>query len=124
MNPEGFDQLLDFLNKVPAVNAGGHGFYDDKTWWLKLSIDIDHPLAWNVVQEFGHILNYLSLEDKLPTVFFPVSAPPYMNGGPKEFLQWIIESKQPAFTPGDAKEWLKGRLPDPVDDLAEWNFEE
>jgi hypothetical protein len=51
---------------------------------VKFAIDIEHPLAWSVVQELGHVLNYVSLEERLPTVFMPVSPPPYMNGGPDE----------------------------------------
>ncbi len=43
-----------------------------------------------------------------------------MNGGPKNFLYWIIESKEITFTPGNLKEWLEGRLPNPVDNISEW----
>ena len=120
-----FNELIDFMRKVPAIdNSIATGFYDDKNWWIKFSIDINNNLAWNVVQEFGHILNYISIEERLPTVFYPVSAPPYMNGGPQEFLYWVIESKQPDFLPSQLKEWLEGRLPNPVDDINEWEFDE
>lgn len=30
----------------------------------------------------------------------------------------------PAFTPADAAEWLEGRLPSPVTDMAEWDLED
>jgi hypothetical protein len=120
-----FKNLIIFLSKVPAVQPGiTHGFYDDKNWWVKFSLDIENRLAWNVVQELGHIFNYLSLEDRLPTAFFPVSAPPYMNGGPYEFLYWIIDSKDLSFTPEKAMEWLEERLPNPVDNIAEWIIED
>jgi len=89
-------------------------------WWVKFSLDIHHPLAWNVVQEFGHILNYLSLDEQLPTVFKPVSPPPYMNGGPAEFLSWVIECTDKDFKPDTAVQWLEGRLPDPVEDSTLW----
>lgn len=89
-------------------------------WWVKFSLDIHHPLAWNVVQEFGHILNYLSLDEQLPTVFKPVSPPPYMNGGPAEFLSWVIECTAKDFKPDTAAQWLEGRLPNPVEDLTLW----
>jgi hypothetical protein len=56
-------------------------------------------------------------------MFYPVSAPPYMNGGPEEFLYWIIDSKEPGFSPDKTKQWLEARLPDPVDSLEEWNLE-
>ena len=77
-----------------------------------------------MVQEFGHVLNYLSLEERLPAAFYPVSSPPYMNGGPADFLYWMIESKDPSFTPDKASEWLEGRLPNPVDNLDEWFTED
>jgi hypothetical protein len=38
-----------------------------------------------------------------------------MNGG-VEFLSWVIEATDAAFTPADAAKWLHGRLPDPVSD--------
>jgi hypothetical protein len=77
-------------------------------------------LAWQVVQELGYVLNYMSLDERLPTLFMPVSPPPYMNGGPNEFLSWVIESKGKEFDPTTCVEWLEGRLPRPVDDLKEW----
>jgi hypothetical protein len=116
-----FEPLLTFLARVPAiVQPVGHGVSDEGLWWAKFGIDIGHKLAWNVVQEFGYVLNYVSVEERLPTVFFPVSPPPYMNGGPRYFLAWVIESRSPEFTPRDAAEWLEGRLPRPVEDPANW----
>lgn len=102
----------------------GSGFAEQGQWWVKFSIDIDHPLAWNVVQELGHVLNYLSLEEKLPTVFMPVSPAPYVNGGPREFLSWVIECRDRNFSPADCAEWLEGRLPRPVEDPTQWNVRE
>jgi hypothetical protein len=114
------EPLVAFLRRVPAIESSmGSGVADDGRWWVKLVIDIEHELAWRVVQELGHILNYL--DERLPTVFMPVSPPPYANGGPDEFLSWVIESKTAEFTPADCLEWLSGRMPDPVDDLAAWN---
>ncbi len=113
--------LISFLERIPAIQAPiGHGRGDDGTWWVKFAIDIRHPLAWHVVQELGHILNYVSLEERLPTVFKPVSPPPYMNGGPDQFLSWVIEAEDPEFTPAGAAEWLEGRLPQPVNDHSGW----
>lgn len=122
MNACDFDTLLSFLQSIPGVQAAiGHGLKSDGEWWVKFSIDIEHPLAWQVVQELGHVLNYMSLDDRLPTVFKPVSPPPYMNGGPKEFLSWVIECSEPSFKPGAVTKWLEGRLPRPVDDLSQWS---
>jgi|SRR5579863_1836346 len=120
-----FDPLKIYLSSVPAIdNSIGSGLLEDGNWWLKFSIDIAHPLAWNVVQELGYVLNYLSLDERLPTVFMPVSPPPYMNGGPRDYLSWVIECKDKAFTPTECAEWLEGRLPRPVDDLSQWEMKD
>jgi hypothetical protein len=94
------DTLVAFLRRVPAIQGSiGSGAADDGRWWVKLSIDIEHELAWRVVQELGHILNSLAPDERLPTVFMPVSPAPCANGGPDELLSWVIESKDAAFTP-------------------------
>lgn len=104
--------LVTFLQRVPGiVGTIGNGRLDDGLWWVKFGIDIDHPLAWNVVQEFGCVLNYLSVNERLPTVFMPVSPAPYLNGGPRQFLSWVIESRSNDFSAADAAKWLEGRLP-------------
>lgn len=129
MTDQHFDPLLDFLEKVPALRlpAGrvsiGRGTNPDRTWWIKFGLDVTHPLAWRVVQEFGHVLNLLSVEERLPTVFKPVSPPPYMNGG-VDFLSWVVESTAPEFTPALCAEWLQGRLPRPVDDPERWALDD
>lgn len=116
-----FRSLKRYLARVPAITGAiGCGHSGDGTWWVKFTIDLNHRLAWNVVQEFGHVLNYLSLNERLPTIFVPVSPPPYLNGGPKEFLSWVIECKDETFTPDICAKWLRGRLPRPVEDKRKW----
>lgn len=121
-----FHKLLAFLSRVPAIEtndtplAGFGSGLDDGVWWVKFSIDINHKLAWHVVQELAHVLNYLSLNEQLPTVFKPVSPPPYLNGGPDDFLSWVIECREDAMKPGTVADWLEGRMPRPVDDLTAW----
>ena len=66
------------------------------------------------------MLNYLSVNERLPTVFMPVSPAPYLNGGPRQFLSWVIESRSADFSAADAAKWLEGRLPQPVDDQSQW----
>ena len=123
-NPE-FEKLLSFIERLPAIHlpAGrksiGTGRFENGNWWLKFHLDLEHPLTWRHVQELGHVLNYMSVEDRLPTVFMPVSPPPYLNGG-AEFLSWVIESRVADFAPNTCAEWLEGRLPRPVEDLAQW----
>jgi len=124
MDDRAFSALIEYLSKIPSVVGSiGRGSDENGLWWVKFTIDTKHELAWNVVQELAHVLNYISIDEKLPTVFFPVSPPPYMNGGPEEFLSWVIENKDPDFSPEKAHEWLEGRLPRPVDRLEEWTFE-
>ena len=124
-----FEKLLSFLERLPAIDlpAGrksiGFGEFEDGNWWIKFRIDTEHELAWRHVQELGFVLNFVSLEEPLPTVFKPVSPPPYVNGG-EEFLSWVIESQTPDFTPNLCAEWLEGRLPRPVEDLKEWSLDD
>ena len=108
------------MEKVPSIEKPISYGDEDGLWWVKFSLNIENKLAWNVVQEFGHVLNYLSLDERLPTIFYPVSPPPYMNGGPYDFLSWVIEAKDKEFKPGTLMKWLEGRLPRPVDDLEQW----
>ena len=124
-----FDKLLTFIERLPAVNLPrgqesiDRGSAEDGNWWVKFSLETNHPLAWRHVQELGHVLNLVSIEERLPTVFKPVSPPPYLNGG-VEFLSWVIESTDASFTPDDCEEWLEGRLPKPVDDTDQWAINE
>ena len=116
-----FHSLEAFLAAVPAISGPfGHGFEADGQWWVKFSLDIEHQLAWNVVQELGHVLNYLSVNERLPTVFKPVSPPPYLNGGPLDYLSWVIECTDRNFKPGTVAKWLEGRLPQPASDAKQW----
>ena len=120
-----FEALLSFLGRLPAIDlpAGrqsiGCGQFEDGNWWVKFSLDLSHPLAWRHVQELGHVLNYLSPDNRLPMAFIPVSPPPYMNGG-VDFLSWVLESRLPTFTPQACAQVLEDHLPSPVEDLEEW----
>jgi hypothetical protein len=125
MDERAFRTLKDFLEKVPAIQTPiGTGTNENGFWWIKFHININHKLAWNVVQELSCVLNYISVTERLPTIFYPVSPAPYLNGGPKDFLSWIIETKDKDFKPGTLKKWLEGRLPQPVDDLEQWNTDD
>jgi hypothetical protein len=122
-----FAKLIAFLRQVPAISHNdtpsqgfGSGNLDGCGWWVKFSIDIEHPLAWNAVQEFGHVLNYLSVDERLPTVFKPVSPPPYTNGGPRESLSWVVECPTGDMQPDTIADWLEGRLPQPVSKESAW----
>lgn len=52
MNKIELEVLEKFISTIPGVKTCGMGFSEDeKMWWIKLVVDISHPLAWNVVQE-------------------------------------------------------------------------
>jgi len=124
MDDRAFNTLIEYLSEVPTIHGEiGKGAEEDGRWWVKFEIDINHEYSWHTVQEMGHVLNYLSVDERLPTSFHPVSPPPYMNGGPGEFLSWVIECNDPEFKPGTCAKWLEGRLPRPVDDLEQWKNE-
>lgn len=120
-----FDRLYEYFCKVPSVQKNmidAYGTDGQHAWWFKFQINIEHPLAWQTVQELGHVLNYISRNERLPTQFLPVSPPPYMNGGAKEFLAWVIQCNHADFPPDAVCDWLEARLPNPVDDEGAWNI--
>jgi hypothetical protein len=124
MDERAFKTLKEYLEKVPAIKRSiGTGADEEGFWWVKFQIDTNHNLAWNVVQELGCVINYLSVTERLPTVFYPVSPTPYLNGGPEDFLSWVIETKDKNFKPGTLMKWLEGRLPRPIDDLKQWEID-
>jgi hypothetical protein len=124
LDERAFKSLIEYLEKIPSMTKPiSLGSDDEGFWWVKFQIDINHKLAWNVVQELGCVVNYISIDERLPTVFYPVSPAPYMNGGPDDFLSWVIETKDKEFKPGTLMKWLDGRLPNPVDDLEQWEME-
>lgn len=125
MDDRAFKSIIEYLEKIPSINSPlATGSDEGGFWWIKFQIDINNEYAWQVIQELGSVINYLSINERLPTVFYPVSPAPYLNGGPNEFLSWIIETKDKEFKPGTLKKWLEGRLPNPVEDLDQWNMEE
>ncbi|OHY84743.1 hypothetical protein A8G69_08840, partial [Enterococcus faecium] len=120
-----FERIYQFFSQVPSIQnqrISAHGTDGQHAWWIKFSIDIEHPLAWQTIQELGHVLNYLSTNERLPTQFFPVSPPPYMNGGPQNFLAWVIQCNHPDFSPDIVCDWLEARLPNPVEDETQWEI--
>lgn len=118
--PEALEELKQFLTRIPGIEVISLSDPNEARWWVKLRIDIDSTAAWHVVQGLGYVLNELSLTDRLPTTFKPVSPPPYLNGGPDEFLCWVIEANIPFFDPRVAISYLRERLPDPIADEEAW----
>ncbi len=113
-------RLVAYLSRIPATSISSVSPAGDARWSIGLEIDITHRLAWHVVQELACVLNGLSMTETLPTIFFPVSPPPYMNGGPEEYLSWVIRAQSGDADPDVVAQYLEGRLPRPVDDLSRW----
>jgi plasmid stability protein len=120
---QGLQDIKALLTKIPCVQFVATSKIGEPFWWLKFGIDINSEIAWNVVQELGHILNYLAVDEKLPTTFYPVSPPPYLNGGPEEFLSWIIEPSIPFVDTNSIHTYLEVRLPESYDKEENWHFD-
>jgi hypothetical protein len=116
----GLAQLRTFIQQIPAITHVATSSPTEPYWWVKCSIALHHKRAWQVIQELGSVLNTLSLTERLPTVFKPVSPPPYLNGGPDEFLSWVIEATIPFLDAGYIAALLEGRLPRPVGNDQNW----
>jgi hypothetical protein len=116
----GLAKLRTLLSRIPGVRVLSVSRDTEPYWWLKLTINQDSRIAWHVIQELGFVLNDISLGERLPTIFMPVSPPPYLNGGPRDFLGWVIEAQLPYIHPGEIADILMGRLPQPVEDETQW----
>ena len=121
---KGLPVLIDLLNKIPSVCVISNDINAYNKWWIKFEIDINHKLAWHVVQELGFVLNFIPLREMLPTTFKSVSPPPYLNGGPVDCLAWVIESEVAFLDPGYIAAVIIERLPNPIDDEHQWLIEE
>jgi len=121
---KGLPVLVDLLNKIPTIRVISSDIGVYSKWWIKFDIDINHKLAWRVVQELGFVLNFISLRELLPTTFKPVSPPPYLNGGPDGCLTWVIESEVAFLDPNYIAAVIAERLPNPLNDEQQWLLEE
>ncbi|GAB5407585.1 MAG: hypothetical protein Aurels2KO_58160 [Aureliella sp.] len=113
-------ELKEFIDQIPGVDVISTSEPDEGRWWVKLQIDINSKTAWHVVQNLAFVLNEISVTETLPTTFKPTAPPPYLNGGPEEFLFWVIEADIPFLDPSVITAYLQQRLPDPVADEASW----
>lgn len=120
----GIKKLVKFVRRIPGITFVAHSDEFEPNWWIKFSLGISHPLAWRVVQELGFVLNYISVEDRLPVIFMPVSPPPYLNGGPKEFLAWVIECDYPFVNAEEIAKVMEQRLPNPIEDSSKWQLDD
>jgi len=113
-------KLRGVLASIPAVTVLSVSEPEEPYWWVKVEIDISSRIAWHVVQELGFVLNEVSLTERFPTLFKPVSPPPYLNGGPEEYLSWVVEATLPFVDAGQLAEALRESLPKPIDDEEAW----
>jgi hypothetical protein len=113
-------KLVSLIGSLPAVKQGiGRSEPEDYCWWIKFSLDRKHPLVWHVIQRLGHVLNYITLEERLDVVFRPVSPPPYLNGGP-EYLSWVIEATKRYVNPETVRKVLRAQLPATLSSEKQW----
>lgn len=116
----GMERLRAVLARIPHVTILQSSLPAEPLFWVKLKIDLTAPVVWNIVQELAFVLNDLSAEERLPTLFMPVSPPPYLNGGPAEFLAWVIESRIEFQDAGQIATMLEARLPKPLENPEAW----
>lgn len=113
-------KLVSLIGSLPSVEQGiGRSYPEDYFWWIKFSMDRTHPLVWHVIQRLGHVLNYISLEQRLDVVFKPVSPPPGLNGGP-EHLSWVIEATKRYVNPATVCKVLRPHLPANLSSEKQW----
>ncbi len=117
---DGLKKIAAFLARLPAVQTVATSKKGEAFWWLKFGIDLRSKIAWSVVQELAHVVNYLSVSERLPTKFYPVSPPPYLNGGPEDFLSWIIEPTIPYVDTAVIHAYLQDRLPKEPEKEESW----
>src|SRR5206468_3966562 len=74
-----FGPLLAFLGRMPAIRPiepdVGPASNDEGAWLVKFQIDISHSAAWTTIMDLGYVANWISVTERLPTMFKPVSVP-------------------------------------------------
>jgi hypothetical protein len=116
----GLQRLRDVLGRIPHVVILQTSLPTEPLFWVKFKVDLSAPIAWNIVQELSFVLNDISTDDRLPTLFKPVSPPPYLNGGPEEYLAWMVESRIEFQDAGQIATMLENRLPKPIENADAW----
>ena len=115
-----YTNLVHFLKNVPAINDDIHtDAHIDNNWYIVFRIDITNDNAWNVVQILGSIINSMHNCGN----FKPISPSVDLNGGPLNHLSWVIESLSTEFTPEMCYVCLHNNMPQPVNDLSQWDWE-
>lgn len=111
--PDRFQKLELLISRLPAIGLPiASGVYENGFWWVKFSIDIQDEQSWDVIQMLAYTINYLSISERLSTVFYPVCPSPFLQLNPEKSLTWIIESTSQNFMPEELAIRLESRLPD------------
>jgi len=118
---EGLNRLESLLGRIPAIRVISTSKPKAPNWWIKFSLDLQSPVAWEVVQHLASALNGLSVSERLPTTFKPDSPPPHLNGGPGKCLCWVIQAEIPLLNAGVIADILEESLPTPVEDMDAWS---
>lgn len=125
MKEHAFDGLVDFLKKIPGIhNDIETGSDRENSWMVKFRIDPLHTLAWPVIQRLSCMNTVASANKGLPARFYPVSPVPGPNQAPDDLLHWVIEINDDTYGPGELQKWLEEKLPNPVEELAQWGLDE
>lgn len=104
------DQLREVLQRAPAVHVLGTGRHADGNWWVRVSLDVRNPLVWDVVREFGCVVDYLSPERPWRLVFMPGFHAPGVRGE-HDCSSWMLASQDPTLSPAAVARWLEICLP-------------
>ncbi|MEM8706317.1 MAG: hypothetical protein AAGE98_07665 [Actinomycetota bacterium] len=116
MDERAFTTLVDYVGRLPAVRGRVSTSADAISttgWWVSFRLDVDDPLAWRSIQEVGHALNGV-VGDGVDVWFGPTSTGPW-QGGPRDFLDWVICSPDGATRPGTVAKRLADAIPEPFD---------
>ena len=115
-----FDPLVKFLNLIPSINGDIFtSSHIDNNWYVMFKIDIYNKYSWHAVQIIGSIINSMHECGS----FKPSSPSVDLNGGPAEHLSWVLESVSTKFTPEMCYMLLHNNMPQPVNDLDQWNWD-
>ena len=109
-----------FVSHLPGIRWVSSKVAENGWWYVKFSLDLNTKSSWHVVQGLAYVLNNLSLNESLPTVFFPTSSPPDMNGGPNDHLYWVIEPRNNDVDPSDILAALYSTFEFEVDSEEGW----
>jgi hypothetical protein len=115
-----FNKLNTLLLSIPCVKSVDCYDEMEDLWSCHIRMDLTHEIVWHLIQGIAFVINDTSITGKLPATFYPTSPPPYLNGGPYNYLHWIIRSESPEFIPDYCCEWFINRFPNNPEFNESW----